>query len=217
MLTLKSRSIKLYFRFFAECYFLSAILDQSSCILGFLSCCPCSMNHIKQGWCCLSKIINSHGSGVIDFSGNLVGKWKPNVISKMGLLGFKQDALIVYRRFGNSIRNENDVDHQFTRDFLVKLWVADRKSRNSGGNKRRKMVKRQSDEEKSFLQYPRLFSGSAVEDDKSVGKGKRVLKQPPLSQSVSDFLDPESPKEVNFCDYGICILCWYTTVCKLSL
>lgn len=63
----------------------------------------------------------------------------------------------VSRKFGGSAQN----DTHLNRDFLVQLWVADRKMENSKGKR----------------------------------KQKQVLTQPPLSQSVSGFLKPESPEE----------------------
>ena len=86
--------------------------------------------------------------------------------------------MTVFRRFGSSIGNKIEADDHIDRDFLVKLWVADRKMRNPRERKRRKVSKFDND------QYPRYFSD------------KRVLKQPPLSQSSTGFLDPESPEEV---------------------
>ncbi|KAF3953941.1 hypothetical protein CMV_020655, partial [Castanea mollissima] len=77
----------------------------------------------------------------------------------------KQRKIAVSCKYGHSIENDNHLD----RDFLVQLWVADRKMKNSKGKRRRKL---------DFLD-----------------KGRPVLNQPPLSQSDSAFLEPESPDE----------------------
>ncbi|KAK4285014.1 hypothetical protein QN277_001765 [Acacia crassicarpa] len=153
------------------------------------------MNQFKLSWHCLSKIIGFRGSGVKGFTRNVEGKLKPYGLSRMGLLGFEQNAKIVTRRFGSNIRNENDVDHHLTREFLAKAWVADGKAKKSRRRKRSRMIEYVSDGEQSVLQYPRWFSRSSVKEDSSMAKGQRVLKQPPLSQSVSDFLDPDGPEE----------------------
>ncbi|KAI9108282.1 hypothetical protein K1719_020765 [Acacia pycnantha] len=153
------------------------------------------MNQVKLSWHCLSKIISFRGSGVKDFTGNVEGKFKLYGLSRMGLLGFEQNAKIVTRRFGSNIRNENDVDHHLTREFLAKAWVADGKAKKSRRKKRSRMIEYVSDAEQSVLQYPRWFSRSSVKEDSSMAKGQRVLKQPPLSQSVPDFLDPDGLEE----------------------
>ncbi|XP_061357347.1 altered inheritance rate of mitochondria protein 25 [Gastrolobium bilobum] len=136
------------------------------------------MNRSKDVWRCLCKITTTkpHVYGVLDSQGNVVANHNP---------------IIVSRRFRSSINDGNEVDHQLTRDFLVKLWVADRKMRNPRGKQQgRKLVKYRGDGD------PRWFSGSsAAEHGGVMRKGERVLKQPPISQSVSEFLDPESPQE----------------------
>ncbi|XP_028774064.1 altered inheritance rate of mitochondria protein 25 [Neltuma alba] len=153
------------------------------------------MNRVKLGWHCLSKIMSLRGCGVKDVPGSAVGKSKPYGLLRMGLHGLEQNAIIVTRRFGSNIRNGNDVDHHLSRDFLSKVWVADRKVEKSRRKKRSKMIEYTSDGDQSVLQDPRWFSRSSVEEDNSMAKGKRVLKQPPLSQSILDFLDPEGPEE----------------------
>ncbi|KAG4979305.1 hypothetical protein JHK82_032553 [Glycine max] len=116
-------------------------------------------NWSKEGWRWLSKI---------DFHGNVASK------------------VIVTRRFGSGVNGgkENEMDvHKLTREFLVKLWVDDRKMRNP------------RDRVKSFGGYgdPRWFSATSAVPRRP--KRRAVLKQPPISQSVSDFFDPQSPEE----------------------
>ncbi|KAJ1410209.1 Tubby-like, C-terminal [Sesbania bispinosa] len=138
--------------------------------------CPGRMNLLKEVRRCLSKNTGPRVSWFVDSQTNVVANRNP---------------LIVSRRFGSGINNGNEVDHQLTRDFLVKLWVADRKMRSPRGKQGRKLVKYRGDGD------PRWFSGSSVAGHGGVlRKGKkRVLKQPPISQSVSEFLEPESPQE----------------------
>ncbi|TKY67836.1 Altered inheritance rate of mitochondria protein 25 [Spatholobus suberectus] len=123
-------------------------------------------NWSKEGWRWLSKITRSG----VDFQGNVAARHNPAIVT---------------RRFGSGVNGGNDVElHQLTRDFLVKLWVDDRKMRNPRGKAGRKLVKHGD---------PRWFSASSG----VVRRGKRrpVLKQPPISQSVSEFFDPQSPQE----------------------
>lgn len=70
-----------------------------------------------------------------------------------------RSSLALSRQFGDKAATEPDLN----RDFLTRLWMADREMERI----RRKM------------------------------RGKAV-KQPPLSQSISEYLDPESPEEVHF-------------------
>lgn len=80
------------------------------------------------------------------------------------------------------------VGHQLSRDFFVKLWVSDSRMRNPRG---KKLIK-----SRGVDFDPRWFSASSV--GAGTSRPKRVLKQPPISQSVSEFSQPESPEEVKF-------------------
>lgn len=73
------------------------------------------------------------------------------------------------RRYGQIIQHDPKLD----REFLVRLWIDDRKLISS-------MEKRQS---------------------KSYDKTKRVLKQPPLSQPTTGALKPSFPEEVSWVAY----------------
>ena len=66
----------------------------------------------------------------------------------------KQRKIVVSRKYGHSIENDNHLD----RDFLVQLWVADRKMKNSKGKRRRKLVKYGN------------FSGTAYENQHEYGR-----------------------------------------------
>lgn len=137
------------------------------------------MNWAKEGWCCFSKITKPHVSG-------LLGLQQRNVVAR------DNNPIIVSRLFGSGISHGDEVDHQLTREFLVKLWVADRKMGDRPIEKQRRKLVDNGD--------PRWFSGSSVAEDGGVmSKGERVLKQPPTSQSVPEFLEPE---EVKSCAYG---------------
>lgn len=112
-----------------------------------------------------------------------------------------------WRLVGNGAANVIEVDlHKLTREFLVKLWVDDRKMRNP------------RDRVKSFGGYgdPRWFSATSAVPRRP--KRRAVLKQPPISQSVSDFFDPQSPEEVNSsafilqCSFFLLNICGITYV-----
>jgi hypothetical protein len=99
------------------------------------------------------------------------------------------------RKFGHIVENDTDLN----RDFLVQLWVADRKMKNSRGKRRRKIVKHGKFGGIAYdnqHQYGRWYSGTFLSEENVLDQGKPVLTQAPLSQSVSGFLKPESPEEV---------------------
>ncbi|KAI4322052.1 hypothetical protein L6164_021775 [Bauhinia variegata] len=153
------------------------------------------MNWVKVVGRCLSKITHNYGSGVIDFRRNVAGKLKPLNSFEMGSLWSKHNAVIASRRFGSSIDNENGVDQKLTRDFLAKLWVADRKIRNIKAKVKRKVIKYEGQGDQSTFQTWRPFSGSSPAEENAGKMGTRVLKQPPLSQCMSGSLEPDSPQE----------------------
>ena len=106
--------------------------------------------------------------------------------------GFRsnQSSLIQSRQFGKIVRSDTQLD----RDFLVQLWVSDRKTKESAKKRRRKLVYGHGG---SSTNDNRLFSGASAAEEASVEEGKGLVRQPPLSQSVSGYLKPESPEEVN--------------------
>lgn len=96
------------------------------------------------------------------------------------------------RCFGHDVRS----DAQLNRDFLVQLWISDRR-RQSSREKRRKVVKYKNIDESIYDPRPfgRWFSGAVVIEEKPLDKGKPILGQPPVSQTISGFLEPASPEE----------------------
>lgn len=96
------------------------------------------------------------------------------------------------RCFGHDVRS----DAQLNRDFLVQLWISDRR-RQSSREKRRKVVKYKNIDESIYDPRPfgRWFSGAVVTEEKPLDKGKPILGQPPVSQTISGFLEPASPEE----------------------
>lgn len=106
-----------------------------------------------------------------------------------------QSMITSFRRFGHSVENDTPLN----RDFLVQLWVADRKMENSRGKRRQKIVKRRKfggTEYDNQHQYRRWYSGTPLTEENVLDQGQPVLRQPPLSQSITGFLKPESPEEV---------------------
>ncbi|RVX01750.1 hypothetical protein CK203_024359 [Vitis vinifera] len=106
-------------------------------------------------------------------------------------------------------RNSAGGDPQMDRDFLVQLWVVDRKAKGSRGKRKRKTVKYGADSEivygnqlSSQFPFGDGFQVHPVTKEKPSEQEKPVLKQPPLSQSVTGFLEPASPEEVKL---GLCL------------
>ncbi|KAI5347326.1 hypothetical protein PRUPE_2G323900 [Prunus persica] len=98
----------------------------------------------------------------------------------------KQSPVSLSRQFGHKAGTGRDPD--LTRDFLVQLWVADRKTEHSKRKRRGKAVKYRKETPyhySSYGWYPDAFFNAADPSG-----------QPPLSQSISGFLKPESPEEV---------------------
>ncbi|KAK9271737.1 hypothetical protein L1049_002100 [Liquidambar formosana] len=133
------------------------------------------MNWIK-GWRCFAK--NSKSTGDISQLGGSRNKHPngilhpqrgsaPTTLLQQVGFGAKLSAMTLSRSFGQGGQN----DPQLDRDFLVQLWIADRKMQSS--REKRK---------------PR--------NEKYNEHVKPVLKQPPLSQSVTGFLEPASNEEV---------------------
>ncbi|WVZ04075.1 hypothetical protein V8G54_024881 [Vigna mungo] len=129
-------------------------------------------NWQREGWKWLSNLASSP----VRFHGNVAVAAKHN-----------RNPFTLARPFGSAIDGGNEVDlHRLTREFLAKLWVDDRKMRNHGG---RKIVKSCG----GYGGDRRWFSASSG----VVRRGKRRLglKQPPMSQSVSEFFESLSPEE----------------------
>lgn len=114
------------------------------------------------------------------------------------VLGPKRYAMSICRPYVQSVQNDPDL----SRDFLVQLWVEDRKKRKSTGKRRRKVLKSAdhgegvSGGQAAFrLPFERLFSDASISDEKSNDQAKPDLKQPPTSQFVTGILEPMSSEE----------------------
>lgn len=108
-------------------------------------------------------------------------------------LGAKHGVMTFFRQFGHTAQNDPHLD----RDFLVQLWIADRKRESSRGKRKHKNVKSENHHETVFgHQSGRWFSdASSISEEKPYEQVKTILKQPPPSQSVTGFLEPSSPQE----------------------
>lgn len=122
------------------------------------------------------------------------------VYVKGNLLGPKQYAMTLYRRFGTRIQD----DPHLSRDFLVQLWVADKKLKRSRDRQMRKRAKYAKHHktvlsgQPSFqLPFGRWLSSASLTRAKPYDQAKPGLKQPPPSQSVTGILEPTSSEEVN--------------------
>lgn len=129
---------------------------------------------------------------------NVAWRSKLPSCSEGNFLRSNLSAISISRQFGQSAGG----DPQMDRDFLVQLWVVDRKAKGSRGKRKRKTVKYGADSEivygnqlSSQFPFGRWFSGASVTKEKPSEQEKPVLKQPPLSQSVTGFLEPASPEE----------------------
>lgn len=94
----------------------------------------------------------------------------------------------LYRQFGHQAGNGDDPE--LNRDFLVQLWVADRKMEHL--KRKRRGVKYSKQTPYHYTAY------GSFNDAGSFAQDKPTPAQPPPSQSISGFLKPESPEEVNF-------------------
>uniref|UniRef100_A0A9I9DEU8 Phospholipid scramblase n=1 Tax=Cucumis melo TaxID=3656 RepID=A0A9I9DEU8_CUCME len=99
-----------------------------------------------------------------------------------------------YRHFGRRI--QNDDSPLIDRSFLAKLWEADRKLEGSREKRKRHRIgnyDRNGNQNRIGGYDRRAFGKSTL--DATFAEGK-PWKQPPPSQSVSGFLEPHSPEEV---------------------
>lgn len=118
-------------------------------------------------------------------------------------------------------RAENDI--QLNRDFLAQLWITDRnleKYREKMGRGRKKVIKPKNEGESFAFKNPfgSLFSSPAASEAKSYEQVGPVLQQPPASQSVSGYLKPSSPEEVNLClVLDQFVVMWLALLCMNAL
>lgn len=113
-------------------------------------------------------------------------------------LFFRRNIKKLTQQVGNRSKEES----QLNRDYFVQIWVSDKKMNELDGKRRRKLGKRNNLGGISYVdQMPlqhlaeRWFSGDTSIREKS-DPSRRVLQQPPPSQSVSGLLEPTSPEEV---------------------
>ncbi|KAA8540133.1 hypothetical protein F0562_026825 [Nyssa sinensis] len=137
------------------------------------------------------------------FGRNLLWKFKLLYCFERNVIVPKQHVMTITRRYGQSRQSDPNLD----RDFLVQLWVADKRMKRSRRKRKLKIVKHANHDEMvlgvrpSFqLPFRSFFSDASVTEEKSVAERKSdpvkpVLKQPPLSQSTTGFLKPASPEE----------------------
>ncbi|XP_042016706.1 altered inheritance rate of mitochondria protein 25-like [Salvia splendens] len=98
-------------------------------------------------------------------------------------------------RYVHSMQNDPDL----SRDFFVRLWLADKKKTGPTAKRRHKVLKSYSSGE--TIADGRTFPGliermlSGALDKKSYDKVKSGLKQPPTSQSITGTLEPMSLEE----------------------
>lgn len=109
----------------------------------------------------------------------------------------KQSRTEVTRHFGHG------GDPQLDRNFLVQLWLADRKMRSFREKRKRKTAKYMDHDERMYDNqssskslFQKLFSNPSVAEEKRYDNSKPILKQPPLSQSATGLLNPSSQEEV---------------------
>lgn len=97
--------------------------------------------------------------------------------------------------YGNGANNEPDL----SRNFLVQLWVDDRKMLKDMEKRRRRRKGKQLNygEALESFQHPfeKFFSGSKATEEVSNDGDAPVFRQPPVSQSVTGFLEPTSIEE----------------------
>lgn len=111
----------------------------------------------------------------------------------------KQYAMKFCRRYASSSEN----DPILNRDFLVQLWVADKKMRKSKA-KRKQITEKSANHGKNIVDnlsslkksLGKWLSSASVAHEKSYDPEKPVLKQPPTSQRVTGPLKPASQHEV---------------------
>lgn len=131
-------------------------------------------------------------------SRNMLGKFELTSCIQGNTLRLKKPAVTVSRRYGQSAQDDPKLD----RDFLVQLWVANKKQKRSRAKRRGKVVNYANNGEtvytnQSSFQPPlgRWFSGTSIAEEKADDHVRPVLKQPPLSQSATGALKPASLEE----------------------
>lgn len=172
----------------------------------------CYLSKVEKILSSCSATANNRHNGI--FKTLKLGVFQPEYFSTMSLQHLERfgtngltdsvlERSLVYRYKGSFFQSKrcfgHDVrgDAQLNRDFLVQLWISDRR-RQSSREKRRKVVRYKNIDESIYDPRPfgRWFSGATVTEEKPLDKGKQILGQPPVSQTISGFLEPASLEEV---------------------
>ena len=157
----------------------------------------------RRGWHCVTKINNPIGTrNYQDFGFNaekgrvldgprsrLLGFQQRFIVGRNPIWGSgsssvqsKQSSLILSRQFGHNAGNDSQLD----RDFLVQLWVEDRKMRNPIRKRRRKVVYGYCGGSPIRFSYNnslgRFFPGASIAEENSFKQRKCFMQQPPPSQ-----------------------------------
>lgn len=148
----------------------------------------------------LSSSLNQNGYFFkeLTFEGNMAGRAKLQGIVTGIAQGFGPGGIVISRQYGKKLGDGPDLN----RELFAKLWLADKKKQSSGRKQKRKLRntvdQRGTTGSDTFFRAPlgKWFSGASIPEETSHDKVKPVLKQPPISQSVTGFLEPTSLEEV---------------------
>ncbi|XP_058085724.1 altered inheritance rate of mitochondria protein 25 [Magnolia sinica] len=158
----------------------------------------CPQRHPQTG--CISQSLFQHSG----FRRGIMGIWERPITANNALQGFelhsdKGSPLPMFRQFRKIVQQEPCL----SRDWLVQLWVAERRSGNSRFKRKQRVVRRVQRRETAFENQPlfqspfrRWFASPTVAGERFNDSEKPLIKQPPLSQSSTDFLQPTSPEEI---------------------
>lgn len=112
----------------------------------------------------------------------------------------RQTYWSIVRQFVQTTRKEFHI----SRDWLVQLWIEDRKLENSR-LKRRARAGHHFPSKKTMLQnhasfqplFKKWFGGRSVAEERSIDVEKPFIEQQPYSESATGFLEPTSREEVS--------------------
>ncbi|CAA0826800.1 scramblase-related [Striga hermonthica] len=161
--------------------------------------------NVFRGWACAIKRsrcstpqycskIEKDQNGILSAGGYYLEKITSKSSSPLTESALGRNA--TSRRYVHGAQNDPDL----SRDFFVRLWVADRKKPKSPVKGRHKVLRSRGSSEQLvdgrtlYGIIERSFSGASVVNEK-YGKIKSNLKQPPTSQSVTGTLEPMSLEE----------------------
>ncbi|XWS23442.1 hypothetical protein CRYUN_Cryun28dG0014100 [Craigia yunnanensis] len=159
---------------------------------------PCIPHSIQSQRCLHGQLSQQECfgyAGMISQESLISGRnlfWRFNVpCTFRGNFPWSKQRGAIYCHYGNMANNEPHL----SRNFLAQLWVADRKMLKDIEKRRRKgkHLNYVGAQESFQHQFEKSFSSSKVTE--SNDRAAPVFKQPPVSQSVSGFLQPTSPEE----------------------